>query len=725
MASSLQPNPDGDDFEHKYRYLLVRLRDDPFPEEVILRRVKHLKEEVFPFLGRLHEVREKEAEELMAVYLKYNGPDGILKRYSQEYDEIKAMIAASEDTILLKDLNLYCLDDFSAKGAHHYPSGKITYDFEKDRGSKVGGEKRNSDSVDETEHVQPKPTINLVPFAGIDGVPHHHNMNPDDDPAWNVLLLEILHRLMAEKDGKPFIDEVDETEFEDYYPDIVRPRCLKFIEQGLKSDTSVGYGATAFFNDMHLLFWNCRYHNGPQSDYTTCAVNLETLMKALLREMGPLGERLLAQYDAIDSLGLEGWADPEWVYFVPPFNRRLHSYKQEYDLPTVKHFAREQFRLGQERVRKLRKILATTESGTGQGADDSHVEGEAQPGGESRKRPREEDADATEEDPNHEPKRQRSLRDATPGPSNAGRLSPRRASAERLRASADNATDDVPEDEDAEVIEVQEPLASKQKQPTEEPAYSGAPGSSPGAGGSSYNVPSQAGRKRARTPEDDDSEGDDVEAEDGHGPEGSKRRRLMKGTPSVSHHIASPEAVPATPRQATPGPGDVEPGSAQSHLTSPAGPPTPQPVSFPTQYAVPSSSFLKFSRNAIPMSKIVKMGKKRPWLFSYKTAEGYGIYAFVTCPRGNCKHHFSSHPLRDYRAQDHILGCNQQIRDERDMVRQYARQVIKDEGRKSDLTIDWARKSNLHLLPADQQDNHPENFPLSPADDDDDDEEEA
>lgn len=51
--------------------------------------------------------------------------------------------------------------------------------------------------------------------------------------------------------------------------------------------------------------------------------------------------------------------------------------------------------------------------------------------------------------------------------------------------------------------------------------------------------------------------------------------------------------------------------------------------------------------------------------------------------------------------------------------------MIKDEGRKSDLTIDWARKSNLHLLPADQQDNHPENFPLSPADDDDDEEEEA
>lgn len=339
----------------------------------------------------------------------------------------------------------------------------------------------------------------------------------------------------------------------------------------------------------------------------------------------------------------------------------------------MRHLAREQFRVGQERVKQLRSRLATTANSTGQGADESPVEGETQPGGESRKRPREEE-DATEEGLNHEPKRQRSYRDATPGPSNAGRVSPRRGSAERLRASADNATNDGTEDEDAEVIEIQGPGASKQQQPTEGPAYS-PPGSSSAAGSSaSYSVPSQAGRKRARTPDDDDSEGDDVAAEDGRGPEGSKRRRLMKGTPSASHPVASPEAVPATPRQATPEPGDVEPGSAQSHLTSPAGPPTPQPVSFPTQYAVPSSRFLKFSRNSIPMSKIVKMGKKRPWLFGYKTAEGYGIYAFITCPRGNCKHHFSSHPLRDYRAQDHILGCDQQIRDERDMVRQYGRQ---------------------------------------------------
>lgn len=352
-------------------------------------------------------------------------------------------------------------------------------------------------------------------------------------------------------------------------------------------------------------------------------------------------------------------------YFLPGLNKRLPGFEEEPDLGVMRRLAREQFQHGQKRVQELRSRMATTASSTRQGAGESPVEGEVQPGGESRKRPHEEGEDANEEDLNHEPKRRRSIRNATPGPSNAGRVSPRRASAERSEASADPGTDA----EDTEVVD-SGPGASMQQQPTEEPAYSGAPGSSSGAGGSSsYIVPPQAGRKRARTPDDDDSEGEDVNASDGGGAEGSKRRRLMKGTPS-----ASSEAVPVTPRQATPEPGDLEPGSAESHLTLPAGQETPQPISFPAKYSVPSSSFLKFSRNAIPMSKIAKMGKKRPWLFSYKTAEGYGIYAFVKCPRGNCKHHFSSHPLRDSRARDHILGCNQQIRDDRDMVRQYARQ---------------------------------------------------
>lgn len=134
------------------------------------------------------------------------------------------------------------------------------------------------------------------------------------------------------------------------------------------------------------------------------------------------------------------------------------------------------------------------------------------------------------------------------------------------------------------------------------------------------------------------------------------------------------------------------------------------------------------------------MGKTRPWVFGYSTDEGYGLYAFMKCPGQNCKTRFSSHPLRHSQARDHLLSCGQPVLDEQDMVRQYASQgmhhlecrlpqkpsqfiadltlqtVIKDAGRKSDLTVDWARKSNMTLLPSNEKDNHPDNFPLPSAD---------
>lgn len=228
----------------------------------------------------------------MAVYLKYNGPDGILERCSQEYDEIKARITAEDDTLFVKVLESENSGNCSSR---KYIYCHMANEFEKDRGTNSREAERQSDQLDGIEHAreQPKPTISLVPCAGIDGIPHHHNKNPDDDPSLNAPLLKILHRMMAEKDGEPFIDQVDETEFQQYYLDIHRPRHLKFIEQGLRSESSVGYGATAFFNDMLLLFWSCRFRNGPESEYAYRGANLERIMKALLREMGPVGEKLL------------------------------------------------------------------------------------------------------------------------------------------------------------------------------------------------------------------------------------------------------------------------------------------------------------------------------------------------------------------------------------------------------------------------------------------------
>lgn len=360
---------------------------------------------------------------------------------------------------------------------------------------------------------------------------------------------------------------------------------------------------------------------------------------------------------------------------MPGRNPHLPGYERDPEVGEVRIAAREQFRRGQERVQELRALLSRRAPSVEHSSKKLPVEGEAQLHGESRKRPRddeEEEEKAADNDLNRAPKRHRSVRSASPGTSNSSHVLSRRAAAKRRPAHSADITDA----DDTEVYEGRGSRSSTQQRLVENSTASGNPASSSGDVGSASEVvpASRPAPKRARTPDDDGSESGDVETGDGRGPAGSKRRRLIKGSASASLSIASPQAGPVTPRRATPEPGDIEPGSAQSHLTSPAGQPTPQPDEFPAQYGTPSSTFLKFSRNSITMSKIAKMGKKRPWLFSYRTAEGYGIYAFVKCPAGNCKHHFSSHPLREHRAQDHILACGQQIRDQRDMVRQYARQ---------------------------------------------------
>lgn len=372
----------------------------------------------------------------------------------------------------------------------------------------------------------------------------------------------------------------------------------------------------------------------------------------------------------------EDWPDPEVMYMLPRHNPHLPGYVRDPDVGNVRIAAREQFRRGQERVQELRRLLSRRASSVEQPAEKPSAGGEAKLAGESRKRPRddgeEEEEEVADNDLSRAPKRYRSVRSASPGPSKSSHVRPRRAAAKRRPTPSA----DVTGVDDTEVVQGQGPEASTLQRQAEISTDSATQASSSEAAfrASQTTPAAQAAPKRTRTPDDDASESEDVEAYDGRSPAGSKRRRLTKGAASASLPIAGPQAGPVTPRRATPEPGDIEPGSAQSHLTSPAGQPTPQPAEYPAQYGTPSSTFLKFSRNSITMSKIAKMGKKRPWLFSYKTAEGYGIYAFVKCPAGNCKHHFSSHPLRKHRAQDHILACGQQIRDQRDMVRQYARQ---------------------------------------------------
>lgn len=228
----------------------------------------------------------------MAIFLKYNGPDGLRKRYSEELKEMKTRITDADDGILFTELERIKYNPISTGGKQTFqygPLGSISYN--------VKLETDDDSQMDIAAGVlaeRPKPVINLVPFGGqVNGVPHHHNLNPDDDLSLKDILLDVLQRLMNDKNGQPFINEVDDETLGAYLDSIPRPRHLKFIEKGLKSDSWVGYGATAFFNDMLLLFKNGRSFRGWKSKDATCADNLEKLMKKLIRELGDVGEQLL------------------------------------------------------------------------------------------------------------------------------------------------------------------------------------------------------------------------------------------------------------------------------------------------------------------------------------------------------------------------------------------------------------------------------------------------
>lgn len=610
----------------------------------------------------------------MAVVMKYAGPEGIRKRYFQEFNEIRARIAASGDASLFEDMEDRRPNPILRPGRHSFyyrDIGTISYDVE--QGLEY-----------DLDEIQPIPVI--------EGATRHHNLNPDDDLSLRTPLLKVLQRMVASPASENFTEAVNETVFQDYYTIVNRPRCLKGIENALITAPSYGYGATAFFNDVLLLFHNCRMYNGPASRDSKLADYLESSMKQWIEEMIPNGEQLLVgrivhllqpfldfnaneprlqvQYDAIVEQGPETWPDP----------RRILSHPDYYGVKpgdTIDTLQRENFERGQERVRHLRSRLARQDPGAGQGEPEVAIEGEAQPEGQSRKRPREDSEDASDEGESRGQKRQRSLRSDSAGPSTSNAIPPAAAAAKRPRAAAE----DDGADEDADAYEGRAPRAAKRQRLMNAGSSLSVPGTgfraaTPGPSAAAPRqaaaAPRRAARKRPKPAAGDDGEGDDQEPGGSPGPAAAKRRRGMKDPPPPARlPAASPEAGPSTPRRPPHEP--AVPGTVSSHATSLAGQFTPEPVSFPSHYKIPSSESLKFSRQTIEMGKIVKMGKKRPWLFGYNTPKGgYGIFAFVKCRGRDCKHHFSSHPLENGRAYDHFLSCDQPIRDTRYMVKEYA-----------------------------------------------------
>ncbi|KFG78265.1 histone acetyltransferase GCN5 [Metarhizium anisopliae] len=105
---------------------------------------------------------------------------------------------------------------------------------------------------------------------------------PRHGPHFNELR-RVLYQIQNHKQAWPCLHPVNKDEVPDYYNVITTPMDLSTMEERLIHDSY--HAPRDFFDDLKLVFSNCRQYNDATTVYNKCAVRLEKYMWSLIKEV--------------------------------------------------------------------------------------------------------------------------------------------------------------------------------------------------------------------------------------------------------------------------------------------------------------------------------------------------------------------------------------------------------------------------------------------------------